>query len=375
LIPSAYRPSIGGVEELSRQLALAYRKAGHQVSVYTNRWPRSLPSSEMTDGIPIHRLAFRLPHPSLRGRLSYPLTNRLVSREFHSLLRKQGADVLHVQCVSSNTLYALRASRILGLPLVVTAQGELTMDAARSFEVSDQLPSLLREAARQAAAFTACSGKTLSDVETFLGAAVPGARVVFNGANLSAFSTAEPLELAPYALAVGRLVPQKGFDLLVRAWSGIDHHDHRLLIAGGGPEEQRLRALISELGVDQSVDLLGPADRSTVPRLFAGASVVVIPSRVDEGLPLVSIESMASGTPFVATVSGGIGEVVTDGVEGLLVPKEDVLALGQTLVRLLADAELRSRLGAAGRARAKALDWSVIADQYLEVYRAAMERR
>jgi glycogen synthase len=305
LFPSAYQPSIGGVEELSRQLALQYVAKGHQVSVYTNRWPRSLPSHEVLDGIDVHRLPFRLPHASLRGRMSYPVTNRVIASRLRRLLARQKAGVLHVQCVSSNTHYALLASEALGLPLVVTTQGELTMDAERAFERGTQLPTLLRRASIEATAFTACSAKTLADVEAFLGGPIPGAQVIFNGADVTSFAAAQPVLEGEYILAIGRLARQKGFDLLLRAWNRLDGRGHRLVIVGSGPEDVALRSLASDLRLGPSVEFYGPADRATVPRLFAGASMVVIPSRADEGLPLVSIETMAAGRAFVATVSGG----------------------------------------------------------------------
>ncbi|MGE0877286.1 MAG: glycosyltransferase family 4 protein [Acidimicrobiia bacterium] len=375
LFPSAYRPSIGGVEELSRQLALAYVRKGHQVTVYTNRWPRSLPAHEVLDGVDVYRLPFRLPHASWRGRVSYPITNRLVSWTLHRLLKQQRADMIHVECVSSNTFYALRASDELSLPLVVTAQGELTMDPQRAFESGGTLPSLLRHAASSADGFTACSGKTLDDVETFVGHKIDGAKVIFNGTDVPTFTTARPLDLGSYVFAIGRLVPQKGFDVLLQAWSKIEHHGHHLVIAGSGPSEDDLRRLVDELGVTDSVRFFGPADRDTVPRLFAGATAVAIPSRVDEGLPLVSIETMAAGKPFVATISGGIREAVTDGVEGLLIEREDPEALADGLRRLLEGPELRARLAAAGAARARAFDWSLLADEYLSYFHDTARRR
>ena len=147
-----------------------------------------------------------------------------------------------------------------------------------------------------------------------------------------------------------------------------------MLIAGSGPSEHALRRLVDELGVGDSVQLYGPAARATVPQLFAGATAVAIPSRVDEGLPLVSIETMACGKPVVATISGGIREAVTDGIEGLLVEREDPEALADGLRRLLEDASLRERLSAAGAERARSFDWSLLADEYLEYFAEAIRR-
>jgi glycosyltransferase involved in cell wall biosynthesis len=375
VLPSAYQPAIGGVEELTRQLAIEYRDAGHEVEIYTNRWPRDLRTHEVLDGIPVHRLPFRVRYPSLRGRFSYALTTRRVSAELHRLLRRQRAEVLHVQCVSSNTLYALRAHDRLGIPLVVTTQGELTMDRAGDFQRPGVLPDLLRRAARDANRFTACSAKTLADVEAYLGAPIPGARVIHNGARVAAFRDAQPLDrdLAPYALAIGRLVPQKGFDLLLRAWAIARPDSLRLVVAGDGPDESELRDLARALDLDDRVTFFGPADREQVPRLMAGAEAVVVPSRSDEGLPLVAIESMAAGRALVVSETGGIKEAATDGVDALIVPRDDVDALASAITRIAFDPSLRVDLGRAAQQRAADFDWSTLAAGYLDCFRLAAD--
>ena len=376
MLPSAYRPAIGGVEELTRELALAYRAKGHDVAIYTNRWPRSLPAFEVLDDLPVHRLPFRINYPSLRGRLSFALTSRAVSRKLSKLLTEQQADVVHVQCISTNTLYALRAQRELGIPLIVTTQGELTMDASGGFGRPGALQDLLREAAARADVFTACSRKTLTDVEAFLGAPVEGARVVHNGASVEVFAEAARAHGdRNHVLAIGRLVPQKGFDVLLRAWARAQTTTRRLLVVGSGPEETRLRELVAELRIGESVEFFGSADREEVPTLFADALFVVVPSRSDEGLPLVALETMASGRALIVTESGGIREAADNGTEALIVPREDADALAAAISRLCADRELRDSLGAAALQRAAAFDWPVLADQYLDCFGTAVRFR
>jgi glycogen(starch) synthase len=372
LVPSAYQPSIGGVEELTRQLALAFRSKGHKVAVFTNRWPRSLPPEEQLDGVPVHRLAFRTPFPTVRGRATYLATTELVSRRFERELTSFGADVVHVQCISSNTLYALRAHRRRRTPLVVTTQGELTMDSAGGFSRPGVLPDLLRAAAEEADVFTACSAKTLADVELFLGHPIAGARVVHNGANLAQFRDArEPPVDGAYALAIGRLVPQKGFDVLLESWSRADTGGARLRIAGDGPAGGELRALAWSLGIADRVDFVGPVGRPDVAGLFAGASLVVVPSRTDEGLPLVAVEAMASGRALLVTETGGIRELVDDGVNAVVVPRADRVALADAISALCSDPRRRAALGDAARVSVARFDWSVLADEYLAAYDVA----
>jgi glycosyltransferase involved in cell wall biosynthesis len=278
--------------------------------------------------------------------------------------------------VSSNAHYALRARQALGIPLVVTAQGELTMDASQIFQHDEHMADVLRRAMEGADVVTACSAKTLADVECFLGHELEGARVIHNGADVKTFADALPLDLGhPYVLAIGRLVPQKGFDVLLRAWAALEHKDVRLIIAGEGPELAMLDRLTQDLGAQSSVRFFGPAARAVVPELFAGATAVVVPSRADEGLPLVSIEAMASGRPLIATRTGGVSEVVTHGADGILVERGDEADLALALHQVLEDRRLAAEIGRAAQQRASDFDWDRLADEYVNTFSLAITSR
>ncbi len=188
IFASAFSPSLGGVEELCRQLALELMRQGHGVIVLTNRWPRDLPATASIDGISVYRLPFRLPEGSAKAAINYHLTHRRVEQDMLTILRSHHIDMLHVQCVSSNAHYAMIAQEKLGLPLVVTLQGELTMDANQIFQKSPQAQEILRRALDRAQVITGCSGKTLRDGEEFYGRPFEErGRVIFNGVNLADF--------------------------------------------------------------------------------------------------------------------------------------------------------------------------------------------
>ena len=189
LFASAFYPSLGGVEELCRQLAMELMRQGHGVIVLTNRWPRDLPATETLDGVPVFRLPFRLPEGSAKAAINYHLTHHRIERELLTILRSHKIDLLHVQCVSSNARYAMIAQETLNLPLVVTLQGELTMDANQIFQKSPQAREILRQSLDRADVITACSGKTLRDGEEFYGKPFGDrGRVIFNGVNLADFA-------------------------------------------------------------------------------------------------------------------------------------------------------------------------------------------
>jgi glycosyltransferase involved in cell wall biosynthesis len=370
IFASQFYPHLGGVEELCRQLAHRLGAIGVPNIVVTNRWPRSLPSHEVFEGIPIYRVAMRVPEGSLKARVNYALTHGRLFAETEAILTAQGIDVIHVQCVSSNAHYALHASRALRLPLVVTLQGEFTMDASGLYERSERARALLRETLTEADAITGVSRKTLSDVETFYGRPFgEKGHVIYNGANLDDFQGgAEYVHDRPYLLAIGRMVPQKGFDVLLRAYaqSGITHLD--LVLAGDGPILGDLQRQAQELKIGDRIHFPGRADRKMAPALFRGATFVVVPSRADEGLPLVVAETMAAGKAIIGTESGGIPEAVLNGQTGYVVPKEDVSALCEALQRLASNSETTRAMGLAGLERSRMFAWEEIARQYLELY-------
>lgn len=373
IFASAFHPHLGGVEELCRQLAHELIHRGHSVIILTNRWPRSLPAEEKFEGLPLYRVPFRRPERSWKSKFSYALTHGSIRREVARILRRHAIDVLHVQCVSSNAFYALEAQRGLRLPLVVTLQGELTMDATALFQRSAQARETLRESMEAAEIVTACSAKTLRDAEEFLSLEVgERGRVVFNAARIEDFASAGAYaHRRPYLFALGRLAPQKGFDVLLRALAA-SQCPHDLLLAGEGPEMQPLKELSASLGLQERVHLVGRADRARVAAYFKGCEFFVLPSSADEGLPVVCAEAMAAGKAIVATASGGVPEAVVDGVHGLIVPKGDRQALIVALDRMYQDNDFRQRAGRASATRAEAFAWATVTDQYEQVYRDAM---
>jgi glycosyltransferase involved in cell wall biosynthesis len=152
----------------------------------------------------------------------------------------------------------------------------------------------------------------------------------------------------PFILGAGRLVRQKGFDILIRAFGVVapEAPQLRLVIAGEGPEEKQLRDLAAGLGLGSRVTFLGNVrDLSALMRY---AVAFVLSSRY-EGFPNVLLEALACGLPTVAAdCPEGPREILADGQYGLLVPCNDATALAAAIVRLLADAELRRRLSALG---------------------------
>ena len=184
---------------------------------------------------------------------------------------------------------------------------------------------------------------------------------LFNGAQRTGGIRAR-LGLSGDALlvvAVARMIPVKGLDVLLRAaatvlTTGADIH---FMIAGDGPLRDELKAMAAEMPDRERIHFLGALARDEVAGLMADADLFVHPGVVDpqgraEALGIVVTEAMASGLPCVGSRVGGIPEVIDDGVTGLLVEPGRPSDLATALVTLLNDADQRSRMGRAGRSRA-----------------------
>ncbi|MCR6631540.1 MAG: glycosyltransferase [Magnetospirillum sp.] len=160
-------------------------------------------------------------------------------------------------------------------------------------------------------------------------------------ANRKTFSTPEG---APLLLALGRLHPNKGFDVLIKALAQVP--ETYLWLAGEGPLRAELETLAARAGVISRVRFLGW--REDVASLFAAADLFVCPSR-HEPLGNVVIEGWAQGVPVIAAASEGPSQLIEDGIDGILVPLEDDKALGAAINRLVNDRTLAMQIGAAGR--------------------------
>jgi glycosyltransferase involved in cell wall biosynthesis len=145
-------------------------------------------------------------------------------------------------------------------------------------------------------------------------------------------------------LALGRLEPEKGFDLLISSFARVasEFPDWGLLIVGGGSQDDRLRGLVATHGLHGRVHLPG-AVSDPWPTIYDSDAFVM--SSLHEGFPVALVEAMGAGLPVVSfDCPAGPGELITDGVDGLLVAPEDEAALADAFRRLFADPDLRARL-------------------------------
>jgi glycosyltransferase involved in cell wall biosynthesis len=205
---------------------------------------------------------------------------------------------------------------------------------------------------------------------------------VRTGIDLQRFRPLDPAEARsrlgvdarPAVAIVATLRDWKGHDDLLDAWMLVRERvpGWQLLVIGDGPRRAHLEARVDAMGLRGDVRFTGNQD--DVPSWFACAQITTLPSYGDEGVPQSLMQAAACGLPAVSTPIGAIAEAVVDGQTGLLVPPRDVNALAGALLRLMADADLRSRMGSAAQAYAKAnFGMDVMLDGMEAVFAQAVE--
>ena len=242
-------------------------------------------------------------------------------------------DVIDAHYFYPDGVAAAWLGRKLGLPVVITGRGtDLTLipnaPAARA---------KIQQAASEASAMVGvCEDLRLRIVE--LGAAPERTITLRNGVDLDLFRPVDrqaarrALGVEGFTLvSVGSLIPRKGHDLTIRAL--LDAPDCKLMIAGHGPLRGELERLAAELGLGERVRFLGETPHAELARLYSAADVSVLASS-REGWANVLLESMACGTPVLATDVNGTGEVVQSRDAGRLLPERTAGALAATLAEL-----------------------------------------
>jgi glycosyltransferase involved in cell wall biosynthesis len=267
-----------------------------------------------------------------------------------SMLRAVRRAAARADLVHAHWLAAAFVARFAGRPFVVTLHG--TGSAGRYSDVAlvARRPGLVRWLLRPARAVV-CVSETIAAPVRAVG--VANVVVIPNGVRIP--ETVAPPAEPPEVLYVGRLSAEKNIDTLVEACGDLN-----LVVAGDGP----MRALVPRA--------LGAVPAEEVARLLERATVVVAPCET-EGFGLAAAEAMAFGRPVVAAAGGALLELVEDGVTGLLVKPRNAPALRSAVERLLADPELRARLGDAARDRARErFGWELVSERTLAVYRQAV---
>ena len=354
MVTTLYSPWVGGLEILVQQLTRELSQRGHDLLVVTSHGEEAESGPGAVDGTPVLRVPV---HRAIEQ--GDPANLFRVRRDLARAAGSFAPDLVHAHDAGPVLWWYLRTPR--RVPLVVTQH-----NVRAHYEDSlDLVTTMLTEADW----VTGVSQDVVDDVVATAPEAAAKSSVIRNGID-PPLTTFSPVPVDPPRLAcIGRLVPQKGFDLAVDAVAALAprHPTLRLTGAGDGPERDHLFDRAAELGVASRVEFLGTVSRPEVGRLIERTTAVVMPSRY-EGLPLVAIEAAWAARPIVATRAPGLGQAVVDG-ETALVVEPDADALAHGIERILADPFLARRLGAGARALAER-EYSIAAcaDAYESLY-------
>jgi glycosyltransferase involved in cell wall biosynthesis len=361
LLIGHFPPGDFGGAELQAEAWAARLADRHRVTVITRRDPPTQPSREERDGFTVIRLE-PSPVPFVRTALDI----MAIRNATRALVPRPDVALCFQTFISG--LAGITVQRHLGIPAVVWIRGEGEYRLAGSRRARWFGPRVWRaargvlvqsEANRDGLLAALAGDAALRD------AVAAKLEVVPNGLDLPA----PPFARGSRVLVVGRLIRDKGVDTVVDAAADAGL---ALTVAGDGPERAALEARARARGRDAR--FLGFVPRAGLAALYADAACAVLAARAGEGLPNTLLEAFAHACPVVATPVAGVRDLIRDGVNGLLVPPDDVPALRAALDRLAREPGLGARLGAAARATAEGYAWSEVRprlERALERWRAA----
>jgi glycogen synthase len=358
---------IGGMQNHTAELTRALDRRGIVQTVLTTRPPTAPYFQRLGD----HARVIRVGLPVRRFRQLYAPQAAIVAP-----ILAARADVIHVHLGEDLAVLPVgaAAARLHRLPLVLTVHTSLRYTLA----VSDIRSAVLKRLGGPIERWGEHSAEAVLVItprllRLLLADGVDENRVHLIPPGVKASLFEGPFEdpfagiRRPRVLFVGRLAPQKGVGTLVAAAGLLKDPRAQVLLVGDGPERPKLEKEAKRLGVGGRLHFVGFFAHDQLPAVMSHADLLVLPSLYEE-LGTVLLEAMQVGLPVVASKTGGIPDVIEDGVNGLLVPPSEPEALAHAINRLLADLKLARRLSEGAHERAKEYDWEVLAERVLRVY-------
>ncbi|MGC9438486.1 glycosyltransferase family 4 protein [Streptomyces sp. WG5] len=356
IVTNDFPPRPGGIQAFLHNMAL--RLDPERLVVYASTWKRGREGTEATAAFDAEQ-----PFTVVRDRTTMLLPTPGATRRAVGLLREHGCTSVWFGAAAPLGLMAPALRRAGAERIVATTHGHeagwAQLPAARQLlrrigESTDTITYLGEYTrSRIAGALTPRAAARMTQLP-------PGVdeKTFHPGSGGDEVRARLGLTGRPVVVCVSRLVPRKGQDTLIRAMPRIlaAEPDAVLLIVGGGPYEKELRRLAAGTGVAASVHFTGAVPWSELPAHYGAGDVFAMPCRTRrggldvEGLGIVYLEASATGLPVVAGDSGGAPDAVLDGETGWVVRGDSEEQTADRVVTLLADAELRRRMGERGRA-------------------------
>ena len=329
----AFSPSIGGIETVSALLAEEFSRLGHAVTVLTQS---AGPDSE---------------------KFSYSIARRPSMRTLWSFVRQ--CDVFWHNNLSLRTVWPALSLR---KPVVVTHQGSYCPRPG-GFDLTDRLKHAV------------VNRTTSVAVSQFVASCFEARSIVIpNPYDARMFAVRSPVPARTSELVfVGRLVSEKGVDILLEALGHLRSGGHRpsLTVVGGGPQLMALQQRTQKLELEDKVTFVGPQRGAELAETLYRHQILVVPSRYDEPFGVVALEGIACGCVVVGSGGGGLPEAI--GPCGITVPNGNAMALSEALQTLLDQPNERERLRMQAPQHLARFHPAVIADRYLQVFQSELQ--
>jgi len=370
-------PTYGGSGVVASELALSLAEIGHEVHLFSQEVPPRLARSPGL--VQMHR-AQGVPYPLFHS-TPHDLAITSAILDVH---RASGLDILHAHYALPHAVSAYLARAAAQNDDPSKAPRVITTLHGTDITLVGNDPSyapLTQFVIRASDAVTAVSEWLAKETRAkfFFDAAKPCAvDVISNFVDTKWFSPEAggarhpcTLRTGPTAVHVSNFRPVKRTPWLIRAFArAVGDRPANLVLVGDGPDQAACRELVRELGIGNRVVFLG--ERDALPELLAPACVFVLTSS-SESFGLSALEAMSCGTPVVATLAGGVGEVVEHGVSGLLSPVDDLEQFAGHLSELLFDPPRARAMGVAAREQAvERFARERIVERYVELYRRVL---
>ena len=371
-----FPPIGGGGGWVSYYLGKNFANAGHDVHLITSQF-RDCPSRDEVDGIHIHRVPALRKSPNVcavHEMFTYSISSSIYGLKFAKQFKPDIVQVFF-GIPAGGGAYLLQKFR--NVPYVVFLGGR---DVPRPDPDPPYyrwlyllLKPIIRSIWDNAAAVVSCS-EGLRDLAHATDTDV-NIDIIPDGLDPDSF---EPTQREAHpqivrCLSIGRLIPRKGFQFLIRALPQIIDrvkHKFEIEIVGDGPYEAELTILAKELNVDSYIHFTGSVKYPELPQKYRDADIFILPS-LAEGMPLVVLEAMGTGLPIIASRVQGIDELVADDVNGALFNPGDVDGLAECIIKLIDAGQTRLEMGNASIEMLKQneqYNWKNIAEEYLTLY-------
>lgn len=322
----------GGAERVLSSLATFFYKQGHDISIICLNYAR--PAYEIPEGIKVkYLLKNRRQGLFYRGYYAGYTFKKLIS------ILKEEKPACIISFMTSANLWVGLAAKVTKIPYIVSER--INPDHIEAFNYLQRW--FLRSIYSQAKSVVApCRGVETALLQTKALKGLGNTKVIINPVKKLGQVSDELIHTNNYVLAVGRLDRQKGFDILIDAFSKLKSKELDLLIVGEGSERELLQKQINDLGLQDKIKLVGA--KSQVQNYYHQAEIFVLSSR-NEGYPNVLLEALSMGCPSIAMdCEYGPSEIIIHEENGLLVREQSADALSENIERLLTDLPLKQKI-------------------------------